>query len=91
MPTPTEQQLKQFQKLYNHFNKYLFDSKLPICLLLLSAKVKKVAGYFASHRWENKKGDTTHEITMNPYFLSEAKDVEICKKHQNKQVFNVIQ
>ena len=80
MPSPTEQQFKQFQNLYNHFNKRLFDNDLPACILLLSTSVKKVAGHFTSQRWEDRAGNTTYEITMNPYFMSEAEDLEICKK-----------
>ena len=80
MITPTEQQYKQFQKLYNHFNKWLFANQLPSCLLLFSTRVKKVKGYFASQRWQNETGMKAYEITMNPYFTSKASDLEICKK-----------
>lgn len=58
-----------FQSAYDLFNKELFNSKLPDCLLTLQRE-KMVMGYFSKNRWRGKES-TKHEIALNPsYFVS---------------------
>jgi len=61
----TRKQAKLFENNYNHFNKNLFQGKLPECLISLSIKVTKY-GCFRANVWQNKQKKNIHEITLNP-------------------------
>lgn len=68
--SPTEQlMVEQLLLAYNHFNRELFDGKLPGCMLTLQRK-KRTMGYFTPARFVHKKGGECDEIALNPmYFL----------------------
>ena len=76
---PTTHQFTQYQKLYEYFNKKLFNNELPFCLLILSRNAARVCGHFSKDRWKDKEGNTTHEINRNPVYMSMATDLEICQ------------
>ncbi len=79
MTTPTTHQFTKYQWLYNYYNKELFKGELPFCLLILSRSMEKVCGHFSKDRWEDKEGNTTHEINLNPVYLATADDKHICQ------------
>ena len=62
----TESTYSALTKAYKHFNKALFDNKLPDCLFTFQRKNKSY-GYFASKRFSlNADGSHVDEIAMNP-------------------------
>lgn len=79
MTTPTTHQFTKYQRLYNYFNKKLFKNELPPCLLILSRKTARVCGHFSKNRWQDKEGNTTHEINLNPVYMATADDMNICQ------------
>lgn len=79
MNNPTTHQFTQYQKLYDWYNEKLFDSELPTCLLILSRKNARICGHFSQNRWRGTDGETTHEINLNPVYLSMATDQDICQ------------
>ena len=79
MQTPTTHQYTKYQKLYDYYNQHLFNNELPFCLLVLSRAAAQKCGYFSSNRWKDGQGNKTHEISLNPEYLSLAPDIEICQ------------
>lgn len=77
--TPTTHQFTKYQRLYDYYNKALFNEQLPFCLLILSRSTAKVCGHFSKDRWKDKDGNTTHEINLNPVYMSTATDIDICQ------------
>ena len=56
----------QLDRAYDWFNKHLFGSKLPSCLVTLQRK-KGAYGYFSPRRFESKFGSGVRdEIALNP-------------------------
>lgn len=63
---PTKETYKQVDKAYTHFNKNLFNGKLPACIITFQRK-KNAYGYFKSNSWEETDGEgVTDEIALNP-------------------------
>jgi predicted SprT family Zn-dependent metalloprotease len=62
---PTEEVYGELQQAYDHFNKSLFASRLPPCLITLQRK-NRTYGYFSGDRWKGARGDVRDEIAMNP-------------------------
>ena len=79
MNNPTTHQFTQYQKLYDWYNDNLFTGQLPSCLLILSRKTARICGHFSQNRWQDSDGKTTHEINLNPVYLSTATDQDICQ------------
>ena len=67
-PLPTAQAYSELQRAYDHFNKELFDNKLPPCLITLQRRDIRVYGYFSPSRFGSNrtKGKTIDEIALNP-------------------------
>ena len=64
--TPSDQVYGPLQTAYELFNRALFDSQLPDCLITLQRKAR-TKGYFARNRFSSMDGDAqTDEIAMNP-------------------------
>lgn len=82
------------QQAFDYFNKELFNSSLPNCLITLQRK-KNSLGYFSPMRFENKadKSQYTHEIALNPSTFENRTDKQIlstlvhemCHLWQNEQ------
>ncbi len=55
------------EEYFNLFNKFLFDNKLPTCVITIQ-RHKKARGYFWASMFENRtdKKHTSHEIALNP-------------------------
>ncbi len=79
MTTPTTHQFTKYQKLYDYLNKKLFKKELPPCLLILSRNTARVCGHFSMNRWQDDKGLTTHEINLNPVYMANATNIDICQ------------
>ena len=76
---PTKHQFTKYQKLYDYFNETLFDNELPYCLLILSRKAPRVCGHFSTNRWQDKDGNKTHEINLNPVYMAMTDEMDICQ------------
>lgn len=66
---PTTETYAELQSAYDHFNKELFEGKLPECLITLQRE-KNTFGYFSPKRFVNKEHGKTDEIAMNPTYFS---------------------
>ena len=69
MLNPTKQAYEELQTAYVYFNNALFNGILPNCLITMQRK-NRVFGYFSRDQWENRHGDITDEIAMNPKYFS---------------------
>lgn len=74
--SPTEQLYSSMEFLYNHFNKELYDNKLPK-VLFTNQRQKGVMGYFSNNRWAGANGDHCHEIAINPVYVGKASLIEL--------------
>lgn len=65
---PSQVTYNNLMKAYKHFNRTLFDNRLPECLIVLHRK-RGARGYFWADQWVERKGQkkkTAHEIALNP-------------------------
>lgn len=70
MPTPTQHTYQTLQEVYHHFNRELFDGKLPECLITLQRE-KSTYGYFSAQRFVHRDGQVmTDEIALNPSYFA---------------------
>lgn len=74
--TPTIEQYTALEYLFYHFNKELFNSRLPSVLLTLS-KHNKAKGYFIPKHWSNTAQTEISEIALNPDYFYERTAKEI--------------
>lgn len=65
---PTPKQAKAFQRMYDHFNRHLFQGALAPLLLNFSRKANTL-GFFAPERWVGGER-AQHEISLNPSYLA---------------------
>ena len=63
--TPTAETYAGLEKAFNHFNKVLFEEKLPPVMFTLTRK-RGAHGYFWAEQFSHRDGDKTHEIALNP-------------------------
>ena len=63
--TPTEETYVGLEKAFNHFNKALFELKLPSVMFTLTRRTG-ANGYFHAEQFKHRDGDRTHEIALNP-------------------------
>ncbi len=76
MAKPTTETYAELQHAYDIFNVNLYDGTLPECLITLQRQ-KKIYGYFAPERFENRSGEKTDEIALNPTYFAVVPLVEI--------------
>jgi predicted SprT family Zn-dependent metalloprotease len=67
--SPTAETYMGLEKAFDHFNKALFESRLPPVMFTLTRK-KGARGYFWAEQFEHRDGDRTHEISLNPESMS---------------------
>lgn len=67
--TPTIESYGELQQAFDHFNKELFEARLPDCLFTLQRK-KSTYGYYSPNRFANDHGRKMDEIAMNPQFFA---------------------
>jgi len=69
MPTPTASSYAALSRAYEHFNRRLFNGKLPTCLITLQ-RHKGAYGYFHAKRFSDldkpDKAPDLDEIALNP-------------------------
>lgn len=74
--TPTAETYTGLDRAFDHFNKALFEERLPPVVFTLTRK-RNTHGYFWAEQFAHRAdGDTTHEIALNPNTMSrDLKDV----------------
>lgn len=65
-----------FQEAFDHYNKHLFDGKLPNVIITVTRK-KNIGGYFSPSRWANDAGGRVHEIAMNPMLFAKSSFLQV--------------
>lgn len=66
MTSPTTRTYDELTQAYDHFNRELFEGRLPSCLITMQRKAS-VYGYFAGGRFGSREGGgVTDEIALNP-------------------------
>lgn len=65
---PTNQIYKALLTSYDHFNRELFESRLPTSLITVQRKAN-VSGYVSQKRWKSASGAFTDELAINPEFF----------------------
>jgi len=76
-PKPTPEQTRAFQRMYDHFNRRLFDGELAPVLLNFS-RMSRTYGFFAPERWRGGDGERgCHEISLNPAHLATREPREV--------------
>lgn len=69
MRKPTPQAYEELQTAFDHFNRSIFESRLPPCLITLQRE-KRTYGYFSRGRFGDVSGEVTDEIAMNPSYFA---------------------
>lgn len=81
---PTDEFYNLLSIAFNHFNRELFASALPHCLLTVQRE-RNTLGYFSPDRWGNRKGDKAHEIAINPAYFASHSLVEVLQTLVHEQ------
>ena len=74
--SPTREFYDILRMAFGHFNKELFDGRLPNCLITVQRE-RNTMGYFSPDRWGNSSGEKAHEIAINPAYFANHKVIEI--------------
>lgn len=82
---PTHDAYAELQQAYDHFNKVLFNSELPNCLITLQRE-KNTLGYFSTKRFVSRSGDLTDEIAMNPAWFAVRSVPEVLSTLLHEQI-----
>jgi hypothetical protein len=73
---PTYEAYGEFQFAYEHFNRELWESRLPHCLITLQRK-SRYYGYFAANRFARFDGRPCDEIALNPSAFARRPFLEV--------------
>lgn len=65
-----------FQEAFDHYNKLLFDNKLPNVMITVVRK-RNIGGYFSPARWANDENKRVHEIAMNPMLFAKSSFLQV--------------
>jgi hypothetical protein len=74
---PTQAQFAAYQQLFDYFNRTLFDSSLPDCMLSFSRRRRSSHTLFTAGQWREEAGSATPEISLNLKQMSEGEPLEI--------------
>lgn len=75
---PTRELYPDLQEAFDHFNRQLFSSSLPQCLITLQ-RHKGAGGYFSPERFAHQTNAEiiVHEIALNPQYFEHRTPAEI--------------
>src|SRR5262249_19532103 len=77
LKTPTKTAYENFDAAYDYFNKQLFGSRLPPCLITVRPH-RGAFGYFSSERFGSRDGKEIHdEIALNIKTFQQRSPLEI--------------
>jgi predicted SprT family Zn-dependent metalloprotease len=74
--TPSQQLYGAMQTAFDHFNKTLFEDKLPP-VIFTTQRQKNVMGYLSLNRWISTDGVHCHEIAINPAYVGQSSLIEL--------------
>ncbi|WP_395009085.1 SprT-like domain-containing protein [Undibacterium sp.] len=83
---PTEETYTELQLAYDFFNRKLFNSQLPDCLLTLQRKNAKIYGYFSPNRFKDAHSVLADELAMNPIHFHSRKVESVLSTLVHEQV-----
>ena len=67
---PTTETYAELQRAYEFFNRELFNSELPACLITLQRE-RRTLGYFSPKKFVHRQtAEVVDEIAMNPSYFS---------------------
>lgn len=66
---PTNAQFNAYRAMWDYFNAVLFGGALGHVILNFSRSARSL-GFFAPERWKDAGNKTTHEISLNPAYLT---------------------
>jgi predicted SprT family Zn-dependent metalloprotease len=72
--TPTIEQARVMQYVFDLFNDNLFAGALPQVIMNFSRSSKRTVAFFAPERWKKPGGEYVHEISLCPRFLDRGLD-----------------
>ena len=78
MTTPTLESYSTLLEAYDYFNRELFNSTLPSCLITYQRQ-KSIMGYVSFRRWINDKKQYVDELAINPEYFANYPTIEICQ------------
>lgn len=69
---PTSEAYGELQQAYDFYNKRLYNSQLPGCLITFQRKGRRTYGYYSPSRWKSGRV-ITDEIALNPEHYKDGK------------------
>jgi predicted SprT family Zn-dependent metalloprotease len=66
---PTNAQFAAYRAMWSYFNTELFGGALGHVILNFSRRARSL-GFFAPERWTDGSNQTTHEVSLNPSYLT---------------------
>ncbi len=81
---PTEEFYTLLNQAYAHFNHWLFDGRLPWCMLTLQ-RSRNTMGYFSPERWVDGSGFKAHEIALNPSYFARHLVIDVLQTLVHEQ------
>jgi len=69
LTNPTDAQFAAYRAMWDYFNTALFNGELSRVILNFSRRARSL-GFFAPARWKTSSGQITHEISLNPTYLT---------------------
>lgn len=66
---PTFKMYTELQTAFDHFNRIIFENKMPECMITLQRE-SSTYGYYSVNRFIKKNGEKIDEIAMNPEYFS---------------------
>lgn len=82
---PSHALYQALQTAYEHFNRELFDARLPPVIFTVQRQ-NDVLGYFAPDRWISPEGDRCHEIAINPSHMGQSRVIEVLQTLAHEMV-----
>lgn len=75
---PTADLYGQLQGLADHFNRTLFDGRLPRTIITLQRSAH-TAGHFSESRWRHVSGELVGELALNPTYFAHRPLLALCQ------------
>lgn len=76
--SPTADLYGQLQWLTDHFNRALFEARLPTTILTLQRSAHS-AGHLSKSRWRHANGESASELALNPTYFSNRPLLALCQ------------
>lgn len=84
--TPTIEQMKVYQKIWDHLNEKLFDNEIEPCMLVMTRHKRALAGYFSDGKWVNDEEKKVHELAVNANLMTLGNPIEVLQTVAHEMV-----